>query len=149
MPFNVVAFWPAHRQALTGWPDLSIFYTAGAMIRRGPAQLLYSVGAQSRIQRELPEPFAGRGVLPYNHPPFEALPYAAMTGWRALKGVLGTASIEVVISWMIAGTKTLAQYPVYVLQVNRRRSPGVIIVPDNMPNLRGLFMAWGKESLAH
>ena len=257
MLFNVVAFWPAHRQALAGWPDLSIFYTAGTMIRRGQAQLLYSDGAQSRIQSELfPEPFAGRGLLPYNHPPFEALPYAAMTGlpyvdtyflmfavnvllliacvhilkpwlpglrstfprflyvvpfaffpvayalvqgqdsllllvlyslayvwlrrgrdlragavlglglfkfhlvlpfvfilalrqrWRALKGVLLTASIEVVISWMIVGTKTLAQYPVYVLQVNRRRSPGVIIVPDNMPNLRGLFMAWGKESLA-
>jgi hypothetical protein len=256
MLFNVVAFWPAHRQALRGWPDLSIFYTAGTMLRRGQAQLLYSDGAQSLIQGELfPEPFAGRGLLPYNHPPFEALPYAAITQlpyvdayflmfavnvllligcihilkpwlpglrsmfprfmyvvpfaffpvayalvqgqdsilllmlysvayvslrrsqdlragavlglglfkfhlvlpfvfilalrqrWRALMGVLLSASIEVVISWMIVGTRTLAQYPVYILQVNRRRSPGVIIVPDNMPNLRGLFMVWGKETL--
>lgn len=84
MRFNVVAFRPAHRQALTGWPGLSIFYTAGTMVRRGQAQLLYSEGAQSRIQRELfPEPFAGRGLMPYNHPPFEALPYAAMTGLKA------------------------------------------------------------------
>jgi len=254
--FNLAAFWPAHRQALTGWPDLSIFYTAGMMIRRGEAHLLYSDNAQSQTQKVLfPEPFAGRGLLPYNHPPFEALPYAAITHlpyvyayflmwvvnvlllmacirilkpwiptlsstfprflyvvpfaffpiayalvqgqdsillltlyslayvsfrqgrdvragamlglglfkfhlvlpfvfillvkrrWRALKGVLLSASVEVVVSWMIVGTRALAFYPRYVLQVNRRRSPGVIIVPDNMPNLRGLFTGWGKETL--
>lgn len=229
---------------------------AGTMIRRGQAQQLYDDHAQSLVQKELfPEAFAARGLLPYNHPPFEALPFAAIARlsyarayslviglnvfvlimcvhvlkhwlpalnsivprflylvpfafypvayalvqgqdsvlllilyslayvslrqgkklragiflglglfkfhlvlpfifilllrrcWPALKGVLISATVAFAVSWAIVGIKALVSYPSYLLHVNRWQSSGVVIVPSNMPNLRGLFMLWGKQSL--
>lgn len=73
---HVILFWIVRREALSGSCDFSIFYTAGQMLRRGDAHILYDSDAQLAIQREfVKESFIRKGPLPYNHPPFEALIY--------------------------------------------------------------------------
>src|SRR2546423_6016782 len=77
---HLAVFWPARHNALAGWPDFSIFYTAGLMLRRGQGQALYSDDLQRQTQKGfIPEVLARRGPLPYNHPPFEALLYVPLT----------------------------------------------------------------------
>lgn len=61
--------------------------------------------------------------------------------WRAVFGVMLTAALELVVSLALVGWKELLYYPRYALQVNRLRPSGVI-VPENMPNLRGLLTGW-------
>src|SRR5579872_5154425 len=73
---HVILFWMVRREALSGSCDFSIFYTAGQMLRRGDAHILYDSDAQLAVQREfVKESFIRKGPLPYNHPPFEALLY--------------------------------------------------------------------------
>jgi hypothetical protein len=252
---HLAVFWPARHNALAGWPDFSIFYTAGLMLRRGQGQALYSDDLQRQTQKGfIPGVLARRGPLPYNHPPFEALLYVPLTHlsyrgaylvslvlnlllvawciclvrpwlpalrsmfprllflaplaffpvvyalmqgqdsvllltvyclvyvafrrmrdigggaclglglfkfhlvlpfafilllrrrWRPLSGFFLSALVELALSWKIVGWKELAHYPLYVWQVNRSQPAGVII-PDNMPNLRGLFDGWSGPSL--
>lgn len=61
--------------------------------------------------------------------------------WRALAGVSVTAALEVFVSWILVGGHELLQYPRYALQVNRQHAINVI-VPESMPNLRGLLTGW-------
>lgn len=57
-----------------GYPDFTIYYTAGTMVRTGIGPELYSDAEQFRVQREFAPNVATRlGALPFNHPPFEAL----------------------------------------------------------------------------
>ncbi len=73
---HLILSWIVRREALSGSCDFSIFYTAGQMLRRGDAHILYDSDAQLAIQREfVKESFIRKGPLPYNHPPFEALLY--------------------------------------------------------------------------
>jgi len=70
-----------------GYQDFTIFYTAGRLLRNGPASALYDLDAQYHLQREFaPHVYIRRGPLPYNHPPFEALlflPFAYLEFWPA------------------------------------------------------------------
>lgn len=61
--------------------------------------------------------------------------------WRALSGVVVGLAADIVVSLVMVGWKQLLRYPRYVLQINHQQAAGVI-VPENMPNLRGLFMGW-------
>ena len=73
---HLILFWMVRGEALSGSCDFSIFYTAGQMLRRGDAHILYDSDAQLALQREfVKESFIRKGPLPYNHPPFEALLY--------------------------------------------------------------------------
>ena len=73
-------FWILRSQLVSGSSDFRIFYTAGLMLRRGEGRALYSGELQAEIERELaPAAVARGGYLPYNHPPFEADFYVAMT----------------------------------------------------------------------
>lgn len=77
---HAVLFWTARRQVVEGYPDFSIFYTAGLIVRRGEAAHLYDNQLQKETQREFaPGPVGKLGLLPYNHPPFEALLYAPLS----------------------------------------------------------------------
>ncbi|HTS08096.1 MAG TPA: glycosyltransferase family 87 protein [Candidatus Eisenbacteria bacterium] len=67
--------------------------------------------------------------------------------WRSLAGILISASVEALVSLVMVGWKELLHYPFYVWQINRKQPPG-IIVPETMPNLRGLIMGWGSSSAA-
>lgn len=69
-----LAFFIRTREGIKrGYPDFTIFYTAGTILREGLGNQLYNLDVQYRVQQR----FAGnipfrRGPLPYNHPPFEA-----------------------------------------------------------------------------
>src|ERR1700730_10463414 len=67
--------WQAQRSVPAGLPDFSIFYTAGRILRAGHGARLYDDTLQESLQRSFsPHAMERRGsILPYNHPPFEAL----------------------------------------------------------------------------
>lgn len=67
--------WHARRSIPQGLPDFSIFYTAGRILRDRQGSRLYDDALQESVQRSFsPLAVQRRGViLPYNHPPFEAL----------------------------------------------------------------------------
>ncbi len=61
--------------------------------------------------------------------------------WRVLWGWLLVAGLELVISLGMVGPSELLRYPRYALSINRQQLHSVI-VPENMPNLRGLLTGW-------
>lgn len=67
--------------------------------------------------------------------------------WRAIGGVLLSGCCEFAISWALVGWRELLYYPRYAWHVNRVQAPGVI-VPTNMPNLRGLLTGWTNSVAA-
>jgi Glycosyltransferase family 87 len=73
-------FWRERPLIAKGYPDFTIFYSAGLMLRQGLGHQLYDEGAQYRIQRGFASGIEARQrALPYNHPPFEALIFAPLT----------------------------------------------------------------------
>jgi hypothetical protein len=74
-----LVFWNLQEKIRAGYPDFSIFYTAGTILRQGLASRLYDTGLQFQIQRQFAsQVFIRKGALPYNHPPFEALVFAPL-----------------------------------------------------------------------
>ncbi len=249
---HCAVFWLARYRVQAGSPDFSIFYTAGLMLRQDRGPVLYSADAQRATWREVVPGAAVRDhPLPFNHPPFEAVPFLCMTylpylrayllwflvnllligvsaylmrpwlptvesgfrsllilaplaffpvayallqgqdsilllvlyclaygsfrrardmragvflglglfkfhlvlpfvfvlllrrRWRAVGGMLLGLGFDFAVSWAVVGWKQLLYYPRYILQINRQQPPGVI-VPENMPNLRGLFTGWSE-----
>lgn len=94
---NVLFFLDIREGIKRGYPDFTIFYTAGTILRQGLGHQLYD----RKVQYEVQENFAGhiafrQGPLPYIHPPFEApifvpltlLPYQyAFAAWDLLSVV--------------------------------------------------------------
>ena len=77
---NGLVLWRAWWEVLAGYPDFSIFYTAGLILRRGQGTTLYDNMLQLQVQREFASAALGRtGPLPYNHPPFEAALFVPLT----------------------------------------------------------------------
>ena len=67
-------FFSLRREIATGYPDFTIFYTAGKCILQGHGRQLYDLETQFALQREFaPEVKHRENALPFNHPPFEAL----------------------------------------------------------------------------
>jgi len=103
-------FWIVRQQLASGSSDFRIFYTAGLMLRRGEGRVLYSERLQSKTQQEVAPAAVNRlGVLPYNHPPFEAVLYGPMTYlpyfsalrlWIAINILLLAGSIYWLRSWL-------------------------------------------------
>lgn len=66
--------WIARKGALTGGADFSALYSAGQMVRQGMGRQLYNIASQKQIQSVLyPKLTTRKGLLLYDHPPFEAL----------------------------------------------------------------------------
>jgi Glycosyltransferase family 87 len=115
---HVVIFWHARGQIFAGIPDLRIFYTAGLILRRGQGAGLYDNARQWRTQQE----FVSLGpsdsnLLPYNHPPFEAIPFLPLTYltflraysvWFLVNGILLAISVRLVRPWI---PETAAHFP--------------------------------------
>jgi hypothetical protein len=83
---HAAIFWNARDLVRKGYPDFTIYYGAGTMVRQGLGRRLYDTATQFEVQRKFAPEVASRlGALPYNHPPFEAalfvpftfLPYAS------------------------------------------------------------------------
>ncbi len=74
LSLNGFMAWKDRDLVRKGYPDFTIFYSAGKMVRAGMASSLYdeSVEFQTQVQFA-PGVSIRHGALPYNHPPFEAL----------------------------------------------------------------------------
>jgi hypothetical protein len=61
--------------------DFIIFYSGAQIVRDGNAETLYDMETQSYYQRKLGivSFFNPNGILPYNHPAFELLPFIPLT----------------------------------------------------------------------
>jgi Glycosyltransferase family 87 len=71
---HLVMAWNSRDLIRKGYPDFTIFYSAGKILREGLGSKLYDESTQYRIQQEFAAGVSIRqGPLPYNHPPFEAL----------------------------------------------------------------------------
>jgi Glycosyltransferase family 87 len=74
-----VLFWRARFLVREGYPDFTIFYTAGKILREGLSHNLYDGALQYKVQQTFASGVLIRkGPLPYNHPPFEALIFAPL-----------------------------------------------------------------------
>src|SRR6476646_570398 len=72
-------FFRLRREIATGYPDFTIFYTAGKCLVQGRGRQLYDPETQFAIQREFASEVKQReNALPFNHPPFEALLFAPL-----------------------------------------------------------------------
>lgn len=67
--------------------------------------------------------------------------------WRAIAGLATVALGEAAVSWALVGWEQLRYYPTYAWHINRLQQVK-IIVPSNMPNLRGLFTGWTWSAAA-
>lgn len=79
-----------------GYFDFVSFYTAGLVVRNGLASRLYEYQTQSDFEQRLTR---RRGLLPFNHPPFEALLYAPL----AFFPYLWAYRIWVLINFVLTG----------------------------------------------
>lgn len=67
-------FWEARESIRKGYPDFTIYYCAGTMVRTGLRHQLYDSRVQYQVQQAFAPDVAIRlDALPFNHPPFEAL----------------------------------------------------------------------------
>ncbi len=103
-------FFSFRKDIATGYPDFTIFYTAGKCILQGRGRQLYDLETQFAIQREFaPEVKHRENPLPFNHLPFEALlfaplarlPYvAAYLVWAAFNLALILAFCKLLRPWL-------------------------------------------------
>jgi hypothetical protein len=74
-------FFSLRREIATGYPDFTIFYTAGKVVNEGRGRQLYDLETQLALQRSFaPEVKHRENALPFNHPPFEALLFVPLAG---------------------------------------------------------------------
>ena len=80
LSLHLVIAWNATDLIRKGYPDFTIFYAAGKIVRQGLGTQLYNEQTQFHIQQEFAAGVSIRqGPLPYNHPPFEALIFVPFT----------------------------------------------------------------------
>lgn len=113
--------WRSRHDIAIGLPDFSAFYTAGKIVQEGQGRQLYDLALQAAVQRTInPAGFSQRGaLLPYNHPPFEALAFfplahlsylGAYVAWVAIN--LGLLAI--VIALLRKSLPILGKQPLYL-----------------------------------
>jgi Glycosyltransferase family 87 len=74
-------FFSLRRETVTGYPDFTIFYTAGKCVNEGRGRQLYDLEMQFASQRSFaPQVRRRDNPLPFNHPPFEALLFVPLAG---------------------------------------------------------------------
>jgi hypothetical protein len=77
---HLLVVWNARDLIWKGYPDFTIYYTAGTMLREGMGHVLYDDAAQFRVQQVFAPQVATRlGALPFNHPPFEAVLFVPLS----------------------------------------------------------------------
>jgi hypothetical protein len=77
---HLLVVWNARDLIWKGYPDFTIYYTAGTMVRQGMGHTLYDDARQFRVQQAFAPQVATRlGALPFNHPPFEAVLFVPLS----------------------------------------------------------------------
>jgi hypothetical protein len=81
---HAAVVWQEWRLIPIGFPDFSIFYTAGKILRLDGSRL-YDDQLQETVQRSFSPAVEQRGsILPFNHPPFEAVFFVSFTAFPYL-----------------------------------------------------------------
>jgi len=82
--------WQARRSIPAGLPDFSIFYTAARILASGQGHHLYDDNLQEAVQRSFGEAAVERRgtILPFNHPPFEAVLFVPLAHFSYLTAYL-------------------------------------------------------------
>lgn len=100
---HAVVLWNISSLIGKGYPDFTIYYTAGTIVRQGMGHALYDDVTQFKVQQEFAPDVATRlGALPFNHPPFEAVFFVPFT-WFSYR----TAHLL----WALANLAMLAALP--------------------------------------
>jgi len=113
-------FWREREIIGKGYPDFTIFYSAGLITRHGLAHQLYDNALQYRIQRDFASGVVTRhGNLPYNHPPFETLIFVPLTYLPYLQAyvvwdLLGLGMLAQVVRWLRPHIPVLQKKPLIV-----------------------------------
>ncbi|MGP0020936.1 MAG: glycosyltransferase family 87 protein [Candidatus Sulfotelmatobacter sp.] len=77
---HLLVIWNARDLIWKGYPDFTIYYTAGTIVREGMGHALYDDAVQFRVQKAFAPQVATRlGALPFNHPPFEAVLFVPLS----------------------------------------------------------------------
>ncbi len=93
-----VLFWRARFLVQQGYPDFTIFYTAGKILREGLSRNLYDGTLQYKVQQTFASGVRIRkGPLPYNHPAFEALIFEPLAGLDYPAAYLAWGAINLAI----------------------------------------------------
>lgn len=120
---HLVIGWGSWDFVRKGYPDFTIFYSAGKIVRSGLGEQLYDEKTQYRTQQEFASGVSIRhGALPYNHPPFEAAWFVPFTyvpyPWAfALWGMVNLAMLVALPFLLRPNLPQLQNYawPVWVL----------------------------------
>jgi len=80
-------FWRARGLIPQGFPDFAIFYMAGKVVSHSEGVHLYDERLQTTVTQSFAGPAAqNRGsIIPYYHPPFEAIFFAPLSGISFVK----------------------------------------------------------------
>jgi Glycosyltransferase family 87 len=114
---NLLFFLDLREGIRRGYPDFTIFYTAGTMLRQGLGHQLYDRASQYRVQESFTGHIAFRlGPLPYNHPPFEAvifLPLSLLSYPHAFVAwnLINLAALFGVAAVLRRSVKSLSSFP--------------------------------------
>ena len=96
--------WVSKDLVWKGYPDFTIYYTAGTMVRLGWGRQLYNDAKQFEVQRNFAPQVSSRfGALPFNHPPFEAALFAPLSFLPYRSAYL---------LWLVANLGMLAAVPI-------------------------------------
>src|SRR5271165_4636444 len=124
---HLLVVWNARDLIWKGYPDFTIYYTAGTIVRGGMGHALYDDAVQFRVQQAFAPQVATRlGALPFNHPPFEAVLFIPFSYFPYRVAYL---------LWSLVNLAMLAALP--------------ILLRPHVPGLRGWpAPAWTLASLA-
>ncbi len=101
-----LVFWNARELIAKGYPDFTIYYTAGTMVRQGMGPNLYDDAKQFEVQQRFAPQVATRlAALPFNHPPFEALLFVPFSLFPYRTAYL---------LWMLANLAMLVALPILI-----------------------------------
>jgi Glycosyltransferase family 87 len=91
--------WQMRQSIAAGLPDFTIFYTAGRVLQSAGGSRLYDDDFEERLQRSFsPQAVERRGsILPYNHPPFEALIFVPLVHFSYLTAYLVWLAINLIL----------------------------------------------------
>lgn len=87
---NGVIAWRSRSGVSAALPDFASFYTAGRILQSGEANQLYNKDLQEHVQRWFAASAVEKrkAILPYNHPPFEALLFAPLAKFSFISAYL-------------------------------------------------------------
>ena len=101
LALNGFMAWQDRDLVRKGYPDFTIFYGAGKMVRAGAAGSLYDERAEFQAQRQFaPDVSIRHGSLPYNHPPFEALLFVPLTFLSYFPAYLAWDAVGLGLLWL-------------------------------------------------